>query len=250
MTWWRRILGYPRSDDVNAVARMTARQWAGIARRTVTYAEGYQDRPGSEDRAQRRARWIAAHPIFRRAGSVLELGCGMGRNLAELGRAYPALRLTGLDVCLEAVDATRRIARVGNAEVHDLYDPTPLPPADVVLTCGVLVHLHPGRLDGVLRRILAAARVGVLLIEDEGHDEVVKGPRAWQPELVTGEYVLWRPSLKTRLWRAASVPGWSLCTALLLPLPADLVAPGARTELSIERRPSFFVDNPQTPVVG
>lgn len=37
-------------------------------------------------------------------GSVLEIGCGTGRNLVKLARVYPTARCFGLDVSLEMLD--------------------------------------------------------------------------------------------------------------------------------------------------
>jgi S-adenosylmethionine-diacylgycerolhomoserine-N-methlytransferase len=48
--------------------------------------------------------------------SVLEIGCGTGRNLVELARAYPEARLYGLDVSREMlVSAAAALARAGLA---------------------------------------------------------------------------------------------------------------------------------------
>src|SRR5208283_3890031 len=45
---------------------------------------------------------------------VLEIGCGTGRNLIKLARAYPEARLFGLDVSQEMLTtATSSVARAG-----------------------------------------------------------------------------------------------------------------------------------------
>ena len=46
--------------------------------------------------------------------SVLEIGCGTGRNLVKLARAYPSARLYGLDVSREMLaSAAAALARAG-----------------------------------------------------------------------------------------------------------------------------------------
>lgn len=50
-------------------------------------------------------------------GSVLEVGCGTGRNLIAVARAYPTARLYGLDIS-EAMLATAR-AQVASAGLAD-----------------------------------------------------------------------------------------------------------------------------------
>jgi S-adenosylmethionine-diacylgycerolhomoserine-N-methlytransferase len=50
-------------------------------------------------------------------GSVLEIGCGTGRNLVKLARAYPGVRLYGLDISAEMLDtAQRSLLRTGLGE--------------------------------------------------------------------------------------------------------------------------------------
>ena len=49
-------------------------------------------------------------------GAVLELGCGTGRNLALIARAYPAARLCGLDISAGMLEtAAASIRRAGLA---------------------------------------------------------------------------------------------------------------------------------------
>jgi S-adenosylmethionine-diacylgycerolhomoserine-N-methlytransferase len=68
-------------------------------------------------------------------GSVLEIGCGTGRNLVAVARCYPDARLTGLDVSAAMLATARHtIARAGlsprirlvHADATDL-DPAALP---------------------------------------------------------------------------------------------------------------------------
>jgi S-adenosylmethionine-diacylgycerolhomoserine-N-methlytransferase len=60
-------------------------------------------------------------------GSVLELGCGTGRNLVFLARRHPDVRLYGIDISPEMLSTARRsIAR------HGVYDRIRLAQADAV----------------------------------------------------------------------------------------------------------------------
>jgi len=50
-------------------------------------------------------------------GSILEIGCGTGRNLIAAARAWPEARLYGLDISAEMLaTANRAIARAGLAQ--------------------------------------------------------------------------------------------------------------------------------------
>jgi S-adenosylmethionine-diacylgycerolhomoserine-N-methlytransferase len=47
-------------------------------------------------------------------GTVLEIGCGTGRNLIKMARAYPSVRLFGLDISNEMLSSARAsVARAG-----------------------------------------------------------------------------------------------------------------------------------------
>jgi S-adenosylmethionine-diacylgycerolhomoserine-N-methlytransferase len=70
-------------------------------------------------------------------GSVLELGCGTGRNLVALARRHPGIRLYGIDISTEMLRTARRtVARYG------VYDRVRLAEADAV-------SVDPGVLFGV-----------------------------------------------------------------------------------------------------
>jgi S-adenosylmethionine-diacylgycerolhomoserine-N-methlytransferase len=51
-----------------------------------------------------------------RGACVLEIGCGTGRNLVKLARAYPQARFCGIDISAEMLEtAGRSVARAGLA---------------------------------------------------------------------------------------------------------------------------------------
>jgi len=61
-------------------------------------------------------------------GSVLEIGCGTGRNLALVRRSYPSARLFGIDISTEMLKNARRNvpgARFAQADATD-FDPASL----------------------------------------------------------------------------------------------------------------------------
>ena len=232
-----RFRRYPDQADVAAVSAMTAAQWRGIAKRTPTYLEGYRDRPGSQDRAQRRAEWIAALSVFAEARSVFEIGCGCGRNLAAILRLYPEMAISGCDVCPEAL-ATARATLPGcpffsldlaTFPVWPMLWNSPI--AGVALSVGVLVHLHPRLVEYVVPQLLACVGRAIVLVEEDGLGEVAKGPRQWGPEKATDDYVLWRHPITDILLQA----GITDERALPLSLPEDLQAPGA-TKLWVVRK--------------
>lgn len=229
---WRSFLHlWPRESDADAVARMTSAQWRTVSRRTTTYMENYRDKPGSQDRAQRRAAWIAALPVFAEATSVLEVGCGAGRNLAALKRAHPSLVVSGLDINMDALAAARTAVPSGLFSKANLYEMERFPTADVVLTCGVLVHLHPSRLGAIVARLAAAAKRACVFVEEVGTETaLVKGPRQWGAPRETANYVLWQQEAAGIIQAAGeAVFAWAW------PLPEGLRSPGASHVIEIEK---------------
>lgn len=229
-----RFRRWPRPDDPVGVRRMVTDQWRTIAQRTPTYLLGYRDRPGSADRAQLRSGWIADQ--IDRLGdfeSLLELGCGCGRNLAAVRRRMlsPLVpRLAGIDICPEALLAAQSAMPSADLHCADTLSLRAIPEADVVLTCGFLGHVPPADLAPLLYAMLNAARRRVVMVEEPGHDEVAKGPRAWGAEKNTGAYVLWRHDFD----RVLAALGHE---AAHEPLPEALRAPAATEVLVVETTP-------------
>ncbi|WP_237154221.1 class I SAM-dependent methyltransferase [Oryzibacter oryziterrae] len=64
-------------------------------------------------------------------GSVLEMGCGTGRNLVKVGECYPGARLHGFDISTEMLKTAERNVRSAGAQVQltrgdaTVFDPSP-----------------------------------------------------------------------------------------------------------------------------
>lgn len=81
--------------------------------------------------------------------TVVEVGCGTGRNLRRLATAFPQARLTGIDLCRPMLDRARQ-AVAGHADRASLvcaaYCPESLPPAsaDLIVFSYSLTMFNPG----------------------------------------------------------------------------------------------------------
>ena len=111
--------------------------------------------------------------------TIVDLGCGDGRNVEPLLREHPSLRYVGIDPSRGAIDAARsRLApydaelRVGRA--YDVH----LADADVVLSFSVLEHVY--RRAPYVRSIARnLKRDGTALVNyDSGHFNV--GSERWK----------------------------------------------------------------------
>lgn len=133
-----------------------------------------------------RARKLAE--ILRAAGvadddPVIELGCGVGKNLAALAHSG-FCRLAGTDVSQQAIDGTREHlghlgvpAELRCADLLDLVPHRDLVADRVVLTNYVLEQL-PGDLEVVLRSLAAARPRQVVHVEP--CPDLLPGRRRWE----------------------------------------------------------------------
>jgi len=214
--------------DVARVRDVTAQQWRTANTRSPHHADAYWAGAGDADGAsvaRRRSEWLAALPAFAGAGSAIELGCNVGRNLWVLQQRFPAMALCGVDIDAEALAQARARVRA-EFVLGDLYDLEATlgeRSADIVFTMGTLIHLHPDTLPPLLAALVRRARRAVVLVEQVNADNaVVKGPASWHPERrVTGDYIQWSPDLPGMLTRLGVPHSVS-------DVPPDLQSNGAR----------------------
>lgn len=119
--------------------------------------------------------WLLSRLGEAEGGSVLEVGCGFGRNLGFIlrnrkpgGGREGAGRLVGVDLSEKMLGRGRAALRGGCAlACADILDlPFPDRGFDLVFTHGVLMHVPPPRLPRALAEILRVARATVLLVEE------------------------------------------------------------------------------------
>ena len=109
-------------------------------------------------------------------GTVLEVGCNRGHNLAAIQMVDQSIDLYGVDVNAQAVEEARQQgfeAQHSNAlGIAGLFDPGSM---DLVFTAGVLIHIAPEDLESVMRAIVATSARYVLAVEyASDHEEEVE----------------------------------------------------------------------------
>ncbi len=157
-------------------------------------------------------------------GTVLEVGCGTGRHLLQLTRAFPQARCVGVDIDPTGMKAAREaIEKAGVADRVDLVEGevgTAVPEAsvDAVVMIEVLHEIAPEIRQQVIDDCYRALRSdGWLLIVDETYPSTLADSR--QPEFLfpvqTGfEELTWGNVIPTReeqetLLRSAGFTGES-----------------------------------------
>lgn len=94
--------------------------------------------------------------------SVVELGAGTGTNLVALGFLFPNLLVTGIEINDKAFDILRRVAP--NSLHGSVLDIAPMQ-AELVLTKGLLIHLHPDARLVAYSRMMKTTTRYVLMAE-------------------------------------------------------------------------------------
>ena len=151
--------------------RKTLGRWPGLKRRFVyrdprrywTLRGGDDYFREQEDQPARdlRARWLAQRIAAYRPASILEVGCGYGKQLRAL-REHLDVPLVGVDFSPSQIEQAKRYLRdCGDIEVF-LGSGDRLPFADhsfdLVLTSAVILHNPPPIAEAIRREVIRVSR--------------------------------------------------------------------------------------------
>jgi len=135
------------------------------------FGDFYQERNKLNDKeVQRRVIFLEGilKVIYGHTGavpkSIYELGAGQGPNMRAfeiLGPKYnQALSLYATEINQKA-----RLALTENCKTVDVIDLPTSPVADLVMTYGVLIHVHPAHLKHVMEHLYTASNRWILCVE-------------------------------------------------------------------------------------
>jgi len=169
--WRRGGLPYLRHK---AMRRLLER-WPGLKRRWL-YADPrdywtlrgghdyFLEQEGQPARA-RRAEWMAERVAQLRPRSILEVGCGYGKQLVALRRRLgEEVRLVGVDFSPSQLDTARRhlddhgVRRVDLVQADGVCLPFADASFDLVFTSAVILHNPPEQAEAIRREVVRVAR--------------------------------------------------------------------------------------------
>lgn len=152
-----------RSDTEDPAADRAA-FWAAIS----DYHEHRQHAEQDAD-AVAFSRWFARDIIGPfKPKRVLELGCGAGRNLAQIA-ALDGVEVVGVEINPGAAEQARQaVCETGSIVTGSLYDLDGLGSFDVVFTAGVLMHVPHDEVEAVVRSMVEHAEQAVVHFELHG----------------------------------------------------------------------------------
>ncbi len=129
------------------------------------FGDAYVDRSMSADVvASRTALWSRILESCKDVASVTELGANVGLNLRSLRTLLPDAELTGVEINRKAAAILRDEGSIKVLE-GSLLELVPETQADLAFTCGVLIHIHPDRLETAYDQLARASRRYVVVCE-------------------------------------------------------------------------------------
>lgn len=161
-------------------ARRSLDRWPGLKRRWVyddpqsywTLRGGADYFREQEDHPTRgiRSAWLAERVAMLQPTSVLEVGCGYGKQLAAIRAHLPGVPLTGVDFSQSQLEKAREYL-AGKGEITLLAGsgedlPFPDRSFDLVFTSAVILHNPPEVAEKIRREIVRVARYWVVHNED------------------------------------------------------------------------------------
>lgn len=95
--------------------------------------------------------------------SVVELGANIGLNAIALRRLFPHVHYTGIEINVDACDELSKVAdEIVNKPIGD-WEPDRL--YDLVVSRGVLIHIHPDQLLDVYGKMYRASGKYIMIAE-------------------------------------------------------------------------------------
>jgi SAM-dependent methyltransferase len=124
----------------------------------IDYFREQEGQPGRTARAE----WLAGRIAAYRPASVLEVGCGYGKQLRELRRLLPDVPLTGVDFSPSQLAMGERYlgGLDGIMLLQGSGDALPFPDGafDLVLTSAVILHNPPDVAERIRREVVRVGR--------------------------------------------------------------------------------------------
>jgi trans-aconitate methyltransferase len=105
--------------------------------------------------------------------SLLELGCGTGKMLAEIGKEFPKLALTGIDGASRMCEKARTTAAKATI-VQGFYGPGCNLSADIVVARSTLTYVDESDIENVLDWLVHATGRLLIISEPSGARDELK----------------------------------------------------------------------------
>ncbi len=113
--------------------------------------------------------WIKHIIDIHKPKSILEVGCGFGRNIKFLmDSGYPPKQITGIDISSNMIIKAKKYVKTKEVEFKTasvLNIPFKDSQFDMTLSHGVLMHVQPSNVDTAINEIVRVSKKGIVLVE-------------------------------------------------------------------------------------
>lgn len=186
----------------------------------------WQGEFGDDYVKRNRVNWQERLPFWQSAvefcapTNALEIGCNAGWNLLAIQRANPNIEVFGVDVNASAVNEAREqgieAVCTDALGIRKLHEPGSV---DLVFTAGVLIHVAPEDLGGVMQAIIDTSARYVIAVEYEADEEVQIDYRSHTARLWKRPFGKLYEAMGLRLLSTGVAGGFDNCTYWLLEKP-------------------------------
>ncbi len=111
--------------------------------------------------------WLLAKVRESSPVSMLEVGCGFGRNINFLIKNGAGSSIEGFDISRSMINLAKKRIDNGNVKlfVDNISDTRTKGKYDLVFTHGVLMHVKPSELEGAVKNLVRLSGKYLILIE-------------------------------------------------------------------------------------
>lgn len=112
---------------------------------------------------------ITARLLKSKTKSLLDVGCGYGKNAADLKKALPELYVEGIDIAKHYIQGAIKDFPSVRFRVKDARKYRSKKKFDMAFTHGFFIHVSHAKIKGTIKRVMRNAREG-LFIESAGNE--------------------------------------------------------------------------------
>lgn len=132
-----------------------------------TWSKTFMDDPWQVD-THPQHEWLLQKIDIKSQKSILEVGCGFGRNMKYLiDQGINPKRITGVDISPEMIKKARKYLRKGSTlKTGNILElPFKDNSFDLVFTHGVLMHVEPKNIQRAISELVRVSKKKIILIE-------------------------------------------------------------------------------------
>lgn len=122
--------------------------------------------------------------------SIFEVGCNCGRHLYGIKDKI----IGGIDINESAINFAKEKMPHGLFSVGAIQDMS-LDKYDIVFSSGVLLHITPEDIEGVIGKMVDKATKYVMHMETNGNNRVINGPSFMKPSKKVCDTLFWVPNI-------------------------------------------------------